>query len=72
LAMRFPEYHVVIRSGSPGTSPPAGRWYFLYLGHTSTDHAFVAVEDSRGGLILELRRSNGRWAVVGSRPDIIT
>jgi hypothetical protein len=72
LAARFPEYRTVIRSGSPGRSPPTARWYYLHLGGTFVDHAFVVVEDSRGGLIVELRRHGSRWTAVGTRPAIVT
>jgi hypothetical protein len=72
LSSRFPDYHVLIRSGSPGPSPPADRWYYLHLGRTSVDHAFVLVEDADNGLILELRRFGSRWEVIDKRVAILT
>lgn len=75
LATRFPEYHMVVRTGLVGWigGPlPQVRWYDLELGRTARDHAFVNEMDAQNqGVFIELRRENGNWRVVDETPNVL-
>jgi hypothetical protein len=73
LAGRLRDYHVVVRSGSPGPSPRYARWYFLHMGRYTPDKAFVYLEAiERSGYIVELRKRDGKWIVIDEREFILT
>ncbi len=74
LAERFKDYHVIVRSGSPGSSPKHARWYWLHLGRVTTDRASVLVESAAatGMEALELGKRGGRWVVLSEHPFILT
>lgn len=72
LAQRFPEYHVIIRSGFSDASPPHARWYYLRMGRYTPDKAYVMVDAVEwSGHIVELRKREGTWSVVDDREIII-
>jgi hypothetical protein len=74
FAKRFPEYHMIMRYGSPGNSPPSP-WRDLWLGGTTQDHAWVIVTDatdSTDSMAIELCRRDHRWIAVGEAPPVIT
>jgi hypothetical protein len=73
LPVRFPEFHVVVHSGSQGSSPPRARWYFLWLTRVTADKAFVYVEAvEASGHFVELRMRDGKWIVVDDRKFYLT
>src|SRR4051812_16113916 len=55
FAKRFPEYHMIVRRNSPGNSPPSP-WFYMRLGRTTSDHAWITVDYRGGGLLYSLRR----------------
>jgi hypothetical protein len=72
LAARFRDYHVILRSGSPGSLPPHARWYYLHMGRYTPDKAYVTVDAVEwSGHIVELRKREGTWSVVDDREIII-
>jgi hypothetical protein len=71
LGRQVPGQTLIVRYGSEGNTPPHP-YFSLFVGHTSTDHAFVVVGNTANSAIVELRRQGRDWAVVGERPDIIT
>src|SRR2546430_4181165 len=73
VSQRFPDYHVILRSGSEGSSPPHARWYHLRMWRYTPDKAFVMVfARERSGHLVELRKRDGRWMVVDDQEMIIT
>jgi hypothetical protein len=70
LAQRFPEYDVIIKSGSAGNSPPHERWYFIVLGVVTDDHAFATLFAVKRGLFLELAKTGTHWTVTNEYPAI--
>jgi hypothetical protein len=71
FAKRFPEYQMVVKRNSPGNSPPP-RWFYLRLGLTTQDDAWVVLEDAAGGMGYHLRRQNGRWIVIFAERPVLT
>jgi hypothetical protein len=68
FARRFPEYHLVVTSEPPGTSP-ATPSRSLWLGLTTSHFAVVLVFDQVGGMEYRLRLQEGRWIVISERPS---
>src|SRR5438270_8639957 len=62
FAKRFPEYHMVVRRNSPGNSPPIP-WFYMHLGKTTRDYAWINIEYRGGGLVYTLRREGDKWVV---------
>jgi len=73
LAASFKDYRVIVRGGSPGSSPPHARWYYLHMGRYAPDKAFVYLEASeRSGYIVKLKKREGKWIVVDESKFVLT
>ncbi len=70
LAPRFPEYNVIIESGSAGKSPTPERWFFIVLGVVSGDHAFATLSAAHDVLFIELAKTGTHWFVTNEYPAI--
>ena len=70
FAQRFPEYHMIVRRNSPGNAPPSP-WFYMRLGRTTRDHAWITVDYRGGGLLYALRREGNRWVVVGTEEPVL-
>jgi hypothetical protein len=70
FAKRFPEYHMVMRHNSPGNSPPIP-WFYMHLGRTTHDYAWVDMQYRGGGLLYTLRRQGDKWIVVHAEEPIL-
>jgi hypothetical protein len=71
FAGRFPEYQMIVKRNSPGNSPPP-RWFYIRIGLTTHDDAWVVVADAAGDMGYHLRRKGGQWVVIfAQRPVII-
>ena len=72
LIRRFPEYKVTVQRGSPGRSPPPGRWYSIMLGHMTEEGVAITVFGREPGAFLYLAKKKGHWEVVQEYPSIIS
>jgi hypothetical protein len=70
FAKRFPDYRMIVRRNSPGKSPPSP-WYYMRLGRTTQDHAWVSVQDAAGGMLYTLHRDGSQWVVVEAELPIV-
>lgn len=70
FAKRFPEYHMVVRRNSPGNSPPIP-WFYMRLGKTTRDYAWITIDYRGGGLMYTLRRQGDNWVVIHAEEPIL-
>jgi hypothetical protein len=71
FAGRFPEYRMIVKRNSPGNSQPA-RSYFVRIGRTTRDDAWVVLRDASGSMGYHLRRKEGRWEVIFAERPVLT
>jgi hypothetical protein len=67
---RFPEYHLIVRENSPGNSPPSP-WFYLRLGRTTRDHAWITIFYRGGGRSYSLQREGNTWIVVAEDEPVL-
>ena len=73
VAARLSDYHVIVRSGSPGPSPRYARWYYLHMGRYTPDTAYVSLEAvERSGYIVKLKKRDGKWIVIDEQKFVLT
>jgi len=66
FAGRFPEYRMIVKGQLPGELRPPG-WYYMRLGRTTHDDAWVLLEDAAGAMGYHLRREvDGGWSFLQS------
>jgi hypothetical protein len=70
FAKRFPEYRMVVRRNSPGNSPPVP-WFYMRLGKTTRDYAWITIDYRGGGLAYTLCRQGDKWIVTHAEEPVL-